>query len=209
VKSARRSRLARLGAGLTVAVLAVGSLTACQTHVGAAAFVGSQRISESTVAKYVNRAPAAPDPSTGAIENPKPDVLTTLIRTVIIDDVFKTLPGNHPTAAELDEGRAAAMKQIGITSISQLETAAATSGFTKAYASVYLDEQAKIATLGIVLKDPGDGSILSPAIAKVHAKVSVSPRYGEWDSSQLSVGNAPSLPSFLKLAATPAPSVTG
>jgi hypothetical protein len=209
VKSARQSRLARLGVGLTVAVLAVGSLTACQTKVGAAAFVGSQRISESAVGKYVSRnAKTTTDPSSGTVENPKSEVLTTLIRSAIIDDVFKTLPGNHPTPAELDKGRAAAMTQIGITSISQLEAAAESAGFSAAYASLYIDEQAKIAALGIVLKDPGDGSILSPAIAKVHAKVSVSPRYGDWDSSQLTVGTGPSLPSFLKLAASSAPDGT-
>ncbi len=90
---------------LCIALLAVATLSACQTKAGAAAFVGKTRISETTVNRYLTRdATITTDPSTGAADNPKSDVLTTLIRTALIDQVFRTLPGNHPTAGELDAG---------------------------------------------------------------------------------------------------------
>ena len=64
---------------------------------------------------------------------------------------------------------------------------------------MYLDESAKIAILEGDLKDT-DGSKLISAVAALHVKVSVSPRYGDWQPSSLSVSSGPSVPSFLTLA---------
>jgi hypothetical protein len=187
---------------LCVALLALTSLTACENHAGAAAYVGKTRISETTVNRYLARdATFNTDPTTNAPDNPKSDVLTTLIRTALLDQVLRTLPGNHPTPGELDAGQKQAMSVLGITSIDTLVDEAEKTGYTKAYATLYLAEQTKVTVLSTLLKDPGDGSVVGPAVAKLHAKVSVSPRYGDWDATNLAVGTGPSLPSYLSLAA--------
>ena len=191
----------RLVSVLCVALLAVATLTACQTRAGAAAFVGKTRISETTVNRYLARdAATSTDSSTGEVDNPKSDVLTTLIRTALLDELFPTIPGSHPTAGELDAGRTKAMSALGITSLGQLEQEAESGGYTKAYAAVFLDEQTKVTVLTTLLKDPGDGSVITPAVTKLHAKISVSPRYGTWQDSNLSVGAGPAVPSFLQLS---------
>ncbi len=191
----------RIVSVLCVALLAVGLLSACENRAGAAAFVGKTRISETTVNRYLARdATITADPSTGAADNPKSDVLTTLIRTALIDQVLRTLPGNHPTAGELDAGRTQAMSTLGITSLAQLEQEAASGGYTKIYATAFLDEQTKVTVLTTLLKDPGDGSIIGPAVDKLHAKISVSPRYGTWQAANLQVGAGPAVPSFLSVS---------
>jgi hypothetical protein len=213
VNSARlagRNRLVRAGVALAVAALAATVLSACQSKVGTAAYVGSTRITESTVSSYVDRnATVTTDASTGQVDNPKAEVLTTLVRTAIVDRIFKTLPGNHPTEAELDAARTSAMSQLGISSIAALENQAKPAGFTAAYATAFLDEQAKILALTADLKDPGDGTVLAKAIAQQHLKISVSPRYGAWDPSQLAVGSSPSLPSFLTTASSTPTAASG
>jgi hypothetical protein len=206
VKSARSLKLAGV---LVAAALTAAGLSACQPRVGAAAFVGSTRISESTVGKYVTRnATETTDQSTGQPENPKSEVLTSLIITALADKLFQAKDGGPPSAAALDKARAASLTQIGVTSLAALEAAAEPSGFTKAYASAYLDESAKISILQTELKDT-DGSILVKAINDLHQKVSVSPRYGDWQPNSLSVTAGPSTPSFLQLAAAGSPSGVG
>jgi hypothetical protein len=209
VNSARlagRHRLVRAGVALAVAALAATVLSACQSKVGTAAYVGSTRITESTVGSYVDRdAAVTTDSSSGQVDNPKAEVLTTLVRTAIVDQIFKTLPGNHPTASELDAARTSVLSQLGISSVTALENQAKPAGFTTAYATAFIDEQAKIIALTADLKDPGDGTAVAKAIAKQHLKISVSPRYGVWDPSQLTVGSSPSLPSFLTTASSTRP----
>ena len=191
----------KLVSALCIAVLSLTLLSACQNHAGAAAFVGSTRISETTVNRYLSRdAVINTDPSSGVPDNPKSDVVTTLIRTALVDQVLHSLPGNHPTAGELDAGQKAALSTLGITSVDALATEAETAGYSKAYGQLYLDEQTKVTVLSTLLKDPGDGSVIAPAVAKLHDKISVSPRYGDWDESTLQVGTGPSTPSFLQVS---------
>jgi hypothetical protein len=206
VKAARSRKLAGV---LVVAALAVTGLSACQSRVGAAAFVGSTRISESTVGKYVNRnATESTDQSSGALESPKSEVLDTLIISDLIDRVIATKPAYQPSGAALDTARTAALAQIGAPSVPALESGLESQGFTKSFADFYLDEQAKIALLTADLKDT-DGSVLFKAVNDLHVKVSVSPRYGDWNEAQLSVSTGPSTPSFLQLAANDNPSGVG
>lgn len=199
MNAARSLKLAGL---LVVATLAAGTLTACQSRVGAAAVVGSTRISESTVGNYVSlNATSSIDQSTGAVDNPKSEVLTSLIINALADRELQK-QGAAPSQATLDKARTAALQQIGVASLSALEAAAEPAGFTKAYASLYLDESAKINIIENDLKDT-DGSKLIAAFAALHVKVSVSPRYGDWQPSQLAVSSGPSVPSFLTLANPP------
>jgi hypothetical protein len=206
VKAARSLKLA---GALVVAALAVTGLSACQSRVGAAAYVGSTRISESTVGKYVNRnATETTDQSTGALESPKSEVLDTLIINELIDRVIASKPSFRPSGAALDAARTTALTQIGAPSVAALETGLESAGFTKSFADFYLDEQAKISLLTADLKDT-DGSVLFKAVNDLHVKVSVSPRYGDWNETQLSVSTGPSTPSFLTLATDDNPSGVG
>lgn len=197
------ARRLKLVAAIGAALLTATGLTACQSHVGAAAYVGSTRISESSVGQLVTRdATTSVDQTSGATDSPKSEALTSLILTDLVNRVLQARK-IQPTAAQLDTARTAALQQIGIPSLTALEAAATPAGFSKSYASVYLDELARISILESALKDT-DGSQVAKAISALHIKVSVSPRYGDWDLSALSVSSGPSVPSFLTVSSTAA-----
>jgi hypothetical protein len=208
VKAARiRSVFGALGA----AGLALGALTACQTHVGAAAYVGSTRVSESTVASYLTYSSAPftqTDSSTQqqSLVNPKNEVLTLLVRHQIFSAVFASLPGGQPSASAIATAKAAELTQVG-QSLAQVRTSVASHGFDPSYADLELSNDAELTVLLADLKDPGDGSVLIPKVTALHLSISVSPRYGAWIPSQLAVDDSPSVPSFLTLA--PSSTVTG
>ena len=196
----KAARSLKLAGALVAAALAVTGLSACQSRVGAAAYVGSTRISESTIGKYVTRSAAdTVDQNSGQPVNPKSQVLNLVIYDDLFDRVFASR-GGQPSAAVLAAARTQALTQIGAPSLAALETGLESGGYSKAFATVYLDEQAKYALLTTALKDT-DGSILAKTVQDLHVKVSVSPRYGDWDEAHLSVSAGPSTPSFLTLAA--------
>jgi hypothetical protein len=204
---AARSR--KLAAVLAVAAVTATLLTACQSRVGAAAYVGSTRISESTVGRYLSRSVTTTiDQTTGKPDNPKSDVVSSLIVTALLDRVFSTIPAGPPSAAQLDSARVIALQQSGAPSVAALEKAAVSAGYTERFADLYLDEQAKIAVLESELKD-ASGAVLINRIGDLHVKVSVSPRYGNWNLSSLAVSAGPSVPSFLQLAAGDTTTSTG
>lgn len=203
----------RLVAALALGVLAVGSLTACQSHVGAAAFVGSQRISESTVGSYIGRdakTTTQTDQSTGQTTtvNPKSQVLGFLIASDLFDHVLRATPGGEPSDSKIAAARQAVLTSNNVASIAQFETIVAKSGYAPKFADLYVDANAKFGLAEQALGDT-DGSKVLAAIKKLDVSVDVSPRYGTWDPTSLGVSAGPSLPSFLKLAGTSAPSVSG
>jgi hypothetical protein len=193
-------------AAASVLAVAATCLSACQSHVGAAAFVGHQRIAESDVNKYVTAnaaAYSASDPNTGAATtvNPKSQVLTLLVRNELFTDLFKTLPGGLPSAGALAKARTAAIAQLG-EPLEQFTLGFTSHGYRTSFVNLELDYEATITVLLDQLKDPGDGSVLIPKLEKLHLNVSISPRYGAWEPQQYGVSDGPTALPFLKLAST-------
>jgi hypothetical protein len=197
-------RLARLLATVSALALAGGCLTACQTHVGAAAFVGSQRISESAVNAYIGpNAQETTDPSSGDVINLKSEVLDLLIAEKLFAAVFTTLPGGGPSASVVAAGRAAEAKQSGIT-VAQVTA----TGLRANYLDLYIAAQTDFTLLSSAVKDTGDGTALLAAIGKAKQVVRVNPRYGTWSLSQLGVSPGPAPLPFLKIDSTTVPAAT-
>jgi len=193
-------RIVRVVGVFAAAVLAVTGLSACQSKVGAAAFVGSTRISESTVGKYISStaAPTVSD-TTGALDSPRSDALGTLIQVALFNRLLKSEPAGAPTAAQLDAAGVTVLAGSSYSSLGALEDAVVVSGFTRAYGALLLDQAAKQSIVTTRLKDPGDGSVALPALVKLNVHVTTSPRYAAWDDSTLSVGAGPRVSSFLKV----------
>ncbi len=149
-------RIVRVVGVLAAAVLAVTGLSACQSKVGAAAFVGSTRISESTVSKYV-ASTAKPQVSdqTGALDSPRSDVLGALIEDALFTRLLKSEPEGAPTAAQLDAAGVAVLAGSSYSSLAALQDAVVVGGYTRAYGALLLDQAAKQSIVTTRLKDPG------------------------------------------------------
>jgi predicted small secreted protein len=193
-------------AAVAIAVASAG-LTACNTKVGAAAIVGSDRISDNSVQRYVQ--PGA-KPYSGSAQDasgqtqtvtvvPKVNALQDLIYVALFEQGLAA-HGGPATQAELNAQAPSAQ------AIAQERSLDVSEGYTSRF--VDLEVQA-IELQGVLAKrvnDPGDGSLLTKAIT---GHVDVSPRYGEWNTSAhtISSGASDGLPSFVKLtgaSATPA-----
>jgi len=187
-------------AAALAATVATG-LTACQAQVGAAAFVGNTRISESDVTRYVG--PSATtfsvtnsDGSTQSI-NPKTYALGFLIIDTLLAKTFAASKDGPPTSSQLAGEEAAVLS--GSTN-AELVSGLTSRGFTPAFATLYLDVNEKYGLLGSETNDSGDGSAVAASISKLNAPVRVNGRYGTWNASQLSLVAA-GAPSFLKSVA--------
>jgi hypothetical protein len=185
-------------------LLTAGCLTACQTHVGSAAFIGPERISESQVNSYVTaqaQAYTQTDSTTGqpTTTNPKSEVLTVLIRDRLFTALFKKLPAGEPSAGAIATARLTAISQSG-ESLDQLTASVTKLGYKTSFVDLQLDYEAEVSILLADLKDPGDGSILVPQLQKLDVPIHVNPRFGQWQAAQFGVLNGPAQPSFLKLA---------
>jgi hypothetical protein len=197
-------RCARLLVAVSGLLLTAGCLTACQTHVGSAAFIGPERISESQLDDYVTpqaQTYTETDSTTGqpTTTNPKSQVLTVLIRDRLFTALFKKLPAGEPSAGAIAAARLTAISQTG-GSLEQLTASVTKLGYKSSFVELQLDYEAEVSILLTDLKDPGDGSILVPQLEKLDVPIHVSPRFGEWQASQFAVSNGPAQPSFLTLS---------
>jgi hypothetical protein len=193
-------RVRRVITAAALAATVATGLTACQAQVGAAAFVGKTRISESDVTKYLS--PSATtftatnsDGSTQSV-NPKAFVLEYLIRVSLLDKTLAQSKGGTPTAAELAAAKATVL-QGG--SDAQLSSELTADGFTTAFEPLYIQATVQLEVLASRLQDTTGAATLA-AIAKADAPVRVNDRYGTWQASQLSLVTA-GTPSFLKSVA--------
>ena len=182
--------------------MAASGLSACQTNVGAAAFVGPTRISASDVNRYL--APqAALYSETGAdgavtTLNPKSVVLRVLIDRRIFAALFVNTPGGAPSAGALSAARNEVLARQG-GSDARLRQNLKASGYQPAFADVVLNYLAEFGLAESALKDVGDGAAVLAAIAKLHLSVRVNPMYGSWQAAGVTVVNGPLLPSFLTI----------
>ena len=187
---------------LACAVLAVVTLTACQSKSGAAAVVDGQRISESDVADLVSaNAPNATQSRQFA--------LVYLVKEKLYGAIL-TRRGGIPSNATLTGYHDEAVSQI---LSSQLGTGAAADGLiskvlvtrgisTKLTPVIVRSVELEWA-LFQNLKVVGTGFFA--AVAKFKVPVSISPRYGSWDPTRQDLVD-PVTPSFLTLSPSAVPS---
>ena len=183
----------RLLGALAAAALAATALSACDSKVGTAAFVGDDRITESTVSGYLTPQAVPFTTSTGATIVPRSAVLQTLVQRKLFDRALQD-HGGPATPSELAEGRAAILQG----STEQEQTAQLVKdGFKSDFVPVYLDTFSLEYVLAKRLNASSSAEILT-AMQKLGVPVTVNGRYGAWDAKTLSLGKPPT-PSFLTL----------
>lgn len=214
----------RVLVALAAATLAVSGLTACQSKVGAAAYVGAHRITESSINNQVHplteaEAAVVGIPTATQIGSVRSLVLQYEIRNELMDRMLASLK-IRPLAEQLNEVHDAALNEI-FGGSSDATGAAGDDALLKAVTSIGADPGfAKTILLStqkelIVRSETGaqDATGVAAELAKLKVAVKVSPRYGNWNAKSLEVTSA-ELPSFLKVAerteaAANEPAVTG
>lgn len=207
-------RVRRILTALALAVLAAGALTACQTKVGQAAAVDGTTISDNDLSSYVKPGTTTYTDSNGQPVVPKVLVLTTWIRTQLLNAAIEKR-GGEPTTAELNQARAA-VQAMG--TVEQAEQSYAKRGYQNKFGDLVFDQYTRLVILvervdhthdaakamQLLQNDQATNTAVSNVISGTHAKVDVSPRYGAWDARSLSVssqGNS-GAPPFVDFSAT-------
>jgi hypothetical protein len=211
----------RLLTAVTVAALVVTGLTACNTKVGAAAFVGGKRISETEVSRYVvpggvsASASAAAAAQNQTVDAPKSDIVGLLVQQSLWRALLSK-NGGVPSAADLAKLHdAAATNLLGTqTTGSALDTSI--DGTEKAYGFSPRYRPLLLTTVELEwsLIQRVKATKIADLVAlttKDHVKVTVSAVYGKWDPTALSVTSPDgAVPSFITLpSASPTPTAQG
>ncbi|SDI99899.1 hypothetical protein SAMN05444157_1203 [Frankineae bacterium MT45] len=205
--SAHGRRRAAIAVG--AALLALTTMTACQTKVGAAATVSGDRIESTDVSRYVGSASPSPAAAGAAAPPSVSDrrvlVLNTLVGQKLYDDALKA-NGGPATAAELSAARQQALSGETESDVTAKVVAA---GYDASFEPVYLDmlstEVAFVTRQKITTQ-----SELDAALNKLKIPVEVSGRYGSWSEATHTVVSYVQ-PDFLRPtpSPTPAPQAAG
>jgi hypothetical protein len=204
----------RILTALTLAVLALAALTACKSKVGQAAAVDDTTITDNGVSSYVEPGTTPYNDSNGQRVVPKLLVLTTWVRTQLLNEAIAN-KGGDPSTGELNQARAA-VQTTG--TIEQAEQAYAKLGYKNKFGDLLFDQYTRLVLLVERLTGTTDAAkafqllqsnqaaniAVSNAIRKTNAHVDISPRYGTWDPSTLSVSSQASsgAPPFVDFSAT-------
>jgi hypothetical protein len=176
------------------AVLALAGLSGCKTNVGMAAVIDGHRVTESDVSKYLtgDAQPVTQQDSNGVTTqvSPRSFVVNTLINERLGFKLLRVIPSiSDTTEAQLDaqlqadlEGKTPAeiAEQIGLH------------GYTEDFAKLYL----RVRELIILVQQQPQG-VVQDAFGKVKFPVSVSPRYGKWDTDNLVFVPGARIPGYL------------
>jgi hypothetical protein len=186
----------RILTALTLAVLAMGALSACQTKVGQAAAANGATLSDSDLSSYLEPGTGPYTDSSGQHVVPKILILTTWIRTQLLNAAIAA-HGGAATSSELNAANSAV--QAG-NSIDQAEKAYAKYGYTNKFGDLLFDQTVRLVVLVERLSKTNDptkalqllsggqaGNAIGSTIVATHTPVEVSPRYGEWDARSLAV----------------------
>jgi hypothetical protein len=203
-------KLRRLLTAAVTGVLALGVLTACETKVGLAASAEGQRLTNSSLAGFVQ--PGA-KPYTDNSTNPPTTVTPKLfaLENWIDNQIFASTVAKHggaATPAELSTARSAV---LGSHTVADYQKFYGSQGYTKPFADLILDQSALLVVLVErlahtsaanaiqALNSSQIGSTLLKTITATNPKVEVSPRYGAWIPSKLSLSTDPGAgaPSFV------------
>lgn len=179
--------------------LGLAGLTACQSKFGLAASVDGARLSDSGLSGYVQPgAKPYTDSSTGASVTPKLFALQNWIDTRIIESAVEK-HGAPTSDQELSQARTVV---LGSHTVAEFEKYYDGLGYTNAFAKLILDQSATFVVLaervahvsaakalGVLSSNGQPRANVLAAIKNAHAKVEVSPRYGEWDATNLALSS--------------------
>jgi hypothetical protein len=208
----------RIVAVAAAGTLAVSGLAGCRTNVGTAATVDGRRISESTVSSYLT--PEGPDKSAsqnGQAVSARSQILQVLVQEKVFEKTLESIRANQslPTESQLTalhDQAASVLLQTNLTGGAldkALRQGLPRSGIKASFAKSYLRVQ-ELEFAIIKAKRLSRLPELLALIKKAHVAVSVSPRYGTWDTKNLAVNAKGSIPSYLSIqpgSGTPAPAV--
>ena len=195
----------------TALALAVTGLSACTSKVGDAAVVGGHGITEKDLTRYINPKGATPaglasEQQQGAAIVPATLVLDTLIERQLFLSVLQKTSAGVPTAAQIRAEHDAVASSLsngaatGAAFDNSIESQLVSFGFRASFAAVYIETQ-ELGALVTKATKATSGPEFAAAIIKAKVGVSVSPRYGSWDNSQLTLTSTGSAgrPSFVTI----------
>lgn len=188
-------RLRTLGAA-AAAVLAAATLAGCRTNVGVAARVDGHRITESDVNGYLtpNAQPVSVSETGGVQLPPRAFVLEQLLDERLGLKLLERVPAeSRLTSKQLD---AQLDRDLQGRSEKSVAEQGGLKGYTKSFYRIVLRVREISIRLQTVQQQGGD---VRQLINALKVPVWVSPRYGKWDRSTLSIDGTGGLPSFLEL----------
>lgn len=195
-----RSLLRGLVALLAVLGVAFG-VAACEVKPGAAAFVGDDKITEADVQQYVSSNPTSTPSSDGTSLTPRAQVVSTLVASQLFR-LYLGRNGGVPSDAELLTSRDAAFTTVTGQTIGDTDQFRSTLeglGFDGSFVDAYA---AQIELEYTVIERSKATSLaeLAKAVGAATTTPKISPRYGSWDTAQISLKGSTSTPDYLQLA---------
>ena len=176
----RKTRALKAAVLLPAVALAGVGLSACESKAGSAAVVNGDKISEKTVSSYLTPSAAMYTTSAGQVVIPRQLVVETLINERLYGELYAE-NGGKPSAAAL----AATDTQIlqGTTKADIVRQSLASG-----YQPSFTDIRIHVVEMQALLQGRfGTQAALKTAVDKLKFSVSLSPRYGKWDPTQLGV----------------------
>ncbi len=199
-----------------IAVLAAATavLSGCRSNVNVAATVNGERISESTVSKYVKHEGADPSLAAQAAQQgselpaPKALVLQTLVQESLYEHTLDQ-HGLVPTDGQLAAVHDVAVQQqfnasgTGHALDRTVSTTLGRLGIQPSFTAVVV-RYSELFYLVLQRLKPQSQTDLAADVRKAGAHVRINPRYGTWDATQQSIDSSGSagLPHYLKLQPT-------
>ena len=205
-------RLRRTVTATVSAALAVVGLTACQTKIGLAASAEGQRLTDSTLSSFVQPgAKTYTDSSSGTAVTVTPKVFA--LQNWVDNQIFASVVSKHGGAATTAELATARSTVLGSHTAADYQKYYGGLGYTHTFAGLILDQSAILvvlverlahtsATNAIQLLNSGQsGAALLKSITASKPQVTISPRYGTWNATNLALtsdagSGAPAFVSF-------------
>lgn len=182
---------------VALAALAVVSTSGCDTKAGIAAVANGHKITESELNKYLTpKATKIPDPATGTPA--RTFVLNLLIFNAVMPDFLAHTKGG---AVSQDALQAATLEALNGDTEANLTAAITKLGLKASFEPVYLQFSRLRTILNSRIESQED---FDAALKTATVDVSVSPRYGSFDRSTLTLGemSKAQLPDNVKLGVT-------
>jgi hypothetical protein len=175
-----------------LAIVCLGA-AACDSKAGTAASVGTARVSETQLNNYLTPNAQPITDSQGGSTPARSFVLQTILRNEVLPKVLAAT-GGTPSETEVAQARVVAMQGNSDAAYTSKITDL---GLSARFEPVFTRSLALVNLLTARLTSQAQ---LDAALQKAHADVSVSPRYGAWNQSGLSITDmsGKQVPSFLK-----------
>jgi hypothetical protein len=181
-----------LGAVLA-AVLAVAGLAGCQTNVGTAAVVDGHRITDSDVSQYLTPKAQPVSGQSGSI-SPRTFVLSELINERLGFKLLQAIPSvSSVTSEQLD---AKLQQDLAGKSVKSAAESLGLHGYTNDFYQIVLRVR-ELAS--VVSSQQQKGVDLQKVFNELHFPVTVSPRYGTWNSKNFTLDGTIPKPPYLSV----------